>query len=536
LKNTLKLLLLIITLCACFYQLFGQSKKNITFTFYSNPVIPGFHPDPSICRVGDDYYLVNSSFEYFPGVPVYHSKDLVHWEQIGYCLTRENQVNLKNCTPVGGIYAPVIRYHNGLFYMITTNVTNGGHFYVTAANPKGPWSNPIFVDGEFFDPDIFWDSDGKAYFMHMQMTDGIQLQEIDTKTGKLSGEAHTIWKGFDDPRPEGPHIYKIKGYYYLLVAEGGTWTGHMVVMARSKNITGPYTGSLRNPIITHRDDLSLPISSTGHADLIEDQKGNWWMVLLGVRPVDDFHNLGRETFLTPVIWNKDGFPEVPGNRIRLEARAPILPVHIMQPEQRIDSFNENKLSLCWNFIRNPDTADYSLSEKPGSLLINTSPVTLSEVDKSPAFVGRRQEAFSGSFKVELNFDASGDNEEAGVTVLMDEGHHYDFAVTNRDGKRVVIVRETVGKPKIVNIAPIKDGSIILSVTFEPHSYNFGIVNNNVTTNLLTLPAKNLSSEIAGGFTGVYLGMYASGNGKQGITKAYFNWAETTFQSNGNCLK
>ena len=168
--------------------------------------------------------------------------------------------------------------------------------------------------------------------------------------------------------------------------------------------------------------------------------------------------------------------------------------------------------------------------------INTSPATLSEVDKSSAFVGRRQEAFCGRFKVELDFNAANDNEEAGVTVLMDEGHHYDFAVTNRDGKRVVIVRETVGKSNIVNVTPLKDGPVILSVTFEPHSYNFGIVNNNITTNLCTLAAKNLSSEVAGGFTGVYLGMYASGNGKKGNTKAYFNWAETIFQSNENCLK
>jgi alpha-N-arabinofuranosidase len=514
---------------SCLLQSEELPKKGNNKNFYNNPVIPGFHPDPSICRVGDDYYLVNSSFEYFPGVPIYHSKDLVHWEQIGYCLSRASQVNLKNCTPNGGIYAPVIRYHDGVFYMITTNVTNGGHFYVTSTNPKGPWSEPIFVVGKNFDPDIFWDSDGKAYFMHMQMTDGIQLQEIDIKTGKLLGECHTIWKGFDDPRPEGPHIYKIKGYYYLLVAEGGTWTGHMAVMARSKNITGPYEGCPRNPIITHRDDLSLPITSTGHADLIEDQKGNWWMVLLGVRPVDDFHNLGRETFLTPVVWNKDGFPEVPGKRIKLESKATLLPQRAVPPELTMDSFNKSELPLCWNFVRNPDVNDYSLNERPGSLRISTSPATLSEVDKFPAFVGRRQESFNGKFTVELDFSASNENEEAGVTVLMDEGHHYDFAVTMRDGKRVVIVRETAGKSNIVNVTPIKDGPAILSVTFEPHSYSFGIVNNNITTNLFTLAAKNLSSETAGGFTGVYLGMYASGNGKQGNTKAYFNWAETTFK-------
>ncbi len=534
-KYTLKILLLLMVIYTCFFQTAGAIKNNNSGA-YTNPVISGFHPDPSICRVGDDYYLVNSSFEYFPGVPVYNSKDLVHWRQIGYCLSRESQVNLKNCTPSGGIYAPVIRYHDGVFYMITTNVTNGGHFYVTATNPEGPWSEPIYVDGKFFDPDIFWDNDGKAYFMHMQMTDGIQLQEIDIKTGKLLGEAYTIWKGFDDTRPEGPHIYKIKGYYYLLVAEGGTWTGHMVVMARSKSITGPYAGCSRNPIITHRDDLTLSISSTGHADLIEDQKGNWWMVLLGVRQEDDFHTLGRETFLTPVVWNKDGFPEVPGGRLKLETKAPMLPQIILQPEQKIYSFKENKLPLCWNFNRNPNISDYSLNERPGFLRINTSPASLSETDKSPAFVGRRQEAYNGKFTVKLDFNTVSENEEAGVTVFMDENHHYDFAVTNRDGKRVVIMRETVSKARINNITSIKDGPVILSITFEPHSYSFGIVNEKITTNLCTLAAKNVSSEVAGGFTGVYLGMYASGNGKKGKAKAYFNWAETIFQQNECCYK
>jgi xylan 1,4-beta-xylosidase len=203
---------------------------------YSNPVVAGFYPDPSVCRVGDDYYLVTSTFEYFPGVPVFHSKDLIHWTQIGHCLTRASQLPLANCAASGGIYAPTIRYHKGLFYMTTTHVTGGGNFYVTAKDPAGEWSDPVYVKQGGIDPTIFFDGD-KTYFL--STADGITMSEMDLSTGQLTGLPRVIWRGTGGRYPEGPHLYKKDGYYYLLIAEGGTEYGHKVTIARSRSIWGP---------------------------------------------------------------------------------------------------------------------------------------------------------------------------------------------------------------------------------------------------------------------------------------------------------
>ncbi|HEY3390378.1 MAG TPA: glycoside hydrolase family 43 protein, partial [Prolixibacteraceae bacterium] len=224
-------------------------------TTYRNPVIPGFHPDPSVCRVGDDYYLVTSTFEYFPGVPVFHSKDLVNWEQIGHCLTRDSQLPLQKCGASGGIYAPTIRYHDGLFYMVVTNVSGGGNFFVTAKDPAGEWSEPLWINQGGIDPTIFWDEDGKAYFMSTghhfdtgKQREGIAISEIDLKTGKRITEPIPVWLGTGGRYPEAPHIYKKDGYYYLLIAEGGTEYGHKVTISRSRNIYGPYESAPGNPI------------------------------------------------------------------------------------------------------------------------------------------------------------------------------------------------------------------------------------------------------------------------------------------------
>ncbi len=272
---------------------------------YKNPIIPGFNPDPSICRAGSDYYLVTSSFEYFPGVPVYHSTDMVNWQNIGYCLTRDTQLPLQKCRASGGIYAPTIRYHDGLFYMVTTNVSNKGNFYVTAKDPAGEWSEPFWVDQGGIDPTIFWDEDGKSYFLSNGHTNknGIVLSEINLKTGKRTTEPIIIWQGTGGRYPEGPHIYKKDGYYYLLISEGGTEYGHMITIARSRQIYGPYESCQYNPILTHVGKITQnnPIQGTGHADLVQDTKGDWWMVCLAFRAFNgQHHTLGRETGILTV--------------------------------------------------------------------------------------------------------------------------------------------------------------------------------------------------------------------------------------------
>ena len=246
---------------------------------YKNPVIPGFWSDPSVCRAGEDYYLVSSTFEYFPGVPVFHSNDLVNWELIGYCINRPTQL------PRGlNIFATTIRYHDGTFYMITTNIGGEGNFYVTASNPAGPWSDPILNEAQGIDPDLFFDEDGKAYVVSSTFI----LHEIDLKTGKFTSEGRKIWNGTGGRYPEGPHIYKKDGFYYLMIAEGGTEEAHSETIARSKNIWGPYNSNPSNPILTHCNAAGQgnPIQGAGHADIVHAHDGSWGIVFHGYRSLE----------------------------------------------------------------------------------------------------------------------------------------------------------------------------------------------------------------------------------------------------------
>lgn len=248
---------------------------------FKNPIIKGFHPDPSICRVENDFYLVTSTFEYFPGIPIFHSTDLVNWEQIGHCLTTLQQLPLNETPSSCGIYAPTIRYHDGVFYVVTTNVLEGGNFFVTATNPAGPWSEPIwFENSQGIDPSLFFDKDGKCYLTGTggnHENPGIYQVEIDIKTGKYLSERKFIWGGTGGAFPEGPHLYKIGEYYYLMISEGGTEYGHMLTISRSINPYGPFESYERNPIMTHRS-MNHPIQATGHADLVQH---NIQMVLGG---------------------------------------------------------------------------------------------------------------------------------------------------------------------------------------------------------------------------------------------------------------
>src|SRR5690349_19562492 len=277
---------------------------------FQNPVIPGFHPDPSICRVGADYYLACSSFEYFPGVPIFHSRDLVHWTQLGNALDRPSQLPLPVDTPSSaGIYAPTLRHHDGRFWLITTNVTHGGNFLVTATDPAGPWSDPIPAPGVHgIDPDLAWDEDGTCWCT----VAGVSQIRLDPATGTTTGAARRIWSGTPGAQaPEAPHLYRIGDWWYLLIAEGGTERGHSVSVARARTPRGPYQPAPGNPVLSHRS-TDRPIQSTGHSDLVRAPDGSWALVLLGTRPrgrTPAFHVLGRETFLAPVTW-ADGWPVV----------------------------------------------------------------------------------------------------------------------------------------------------------------------------------------------------------------------------------
>ena len=294
-----------------------------------NPIIPGFHPDPSICRVGSKYYMVHSTFAYFPGVPIFESEDLCRWKQIGNVLDRDSQIQLTGCAHSEGIFAPTIRYHQGKFYMITTNVPEVNNFIVTADRPEGPWSEPYYLDSAAgIDPSLFFDEDGTCYYIGQrykatQKHPGdceIWIQKLNLDTMRLERDAIAVLDGFQKNAiwPEGPHLYRKDGYYYIIHAEGGTGLHHSVVVARSHHVFGPYEYCPCNPILTHRHlGKDYPVTCAGHADLVEDGKGNWYMVLLACRPQEGYTLLGRETFLAKVRW-EDGWPVVSPGVGRLE--------------------------------------------------------------------------------------------------------------------------------------------------------------------------------------------------------------------------
>ncbi len=497
---------------------------------YRNPVLPGFYPDPSVCRVGDDYYMVNSSFCYFPGVPVHHSKDMIHWEQIGHCITRPAQTRLQNIGVWNGIYAPTIRHHDGTFYMVTTNVSDRGNFYVTAKDPAGEWSDPIWVREGGIDPDLFFDDDEKTYLLTAQGAGEIHLAEIDLKTGRLLSRSEIIWRGTGGRCAEGPHMYKKDGWYYLMIAEGGTEYGHCETIARSRNLRGPFEGGPANPILSHAlaRGYQNPIQGTGHADLIQAHDGSWWLVCLGFRVLGGFYHVtGRETFLAPVKWDENGWPVVNGNgAISLEMNVPTLPqVPVAKKLVRTD-FDTSKLGLEWNYNCAPRTGNYSLTERPGWLRLKASPVSIDN-SNSPTWLGRRQQQVD--FESTAKLDAAGlnDGDEAGLTVYMCTSSHYDVAVRKRDGRLFLVLRYKLNRldhteKEIALESPV----VYLRTTGNKDVYSFAwSADGSSFSKLGEMDASYLSSETAGGFTGVYLALYAQSRSNASGGYADFDWFE-----------
>jgi alpha-N-arabinofuranosidase len=497
----------------------------------TNPIIPGYHPDPSVIRVGEDYYLVTSSFEYFPGVPIYHSRDLVNWQQIGHVLTRKSQLNLDGLPPSAGVYAATIRRHAGTFYMITTNVGGGGNFYVTAPDPRGPWSEPVWVDPGVIDPSLFFDEDGKVYFTRRGER-GIVQAEVDISTGKLLTPLRMIVEKFVSTDIEGPHLYKINGMYYLMAAEGGTRFGHSEMIGRSVSPWGPFEPCPHNPIITQRDQGHTFIRDVGHAELVEDVQGHWWALCLGTRNLEYLPAsiLGRETFLTPVRW-VDGWPVVglPGaeRQIPLSFESDLLPTQQPLPQTWQDDFEAPELGFAWNFLRNPNPADWSLAARPGWLRLNGSAVGLDDY-ASPAFVGRRQEAFEITASTRMEFSPTAENEEAGLSVFLTSRHHYDLAVTLRNGQRCAVLKKAVGDMDLES-APVglQEGAVTLQVKCDGKQYTFSVEQGGVEQAVGSGLARFVSPEAVaintyGTWTGVYLALYASGNGKPCANPADFD--------------
>ena len=529
-----------ITLCLITLTTF-LAAQNIHKPVIENPILKGFYPDPSICRVGEDYYIVTSSFEYYPGIPIFHSKDLVHWEQIGHVLDRPSQLNLDSIRVSGGVYAPTIRYHKGVYYVINTLIGKGGNFYVTATNPAGPWSDPIFIkDAPGIDPSLFFDTDDRVYYTGNgrpleNSADSkkrhIWLQEFDVKQQKLVGEKSIILvEGalHEAQSAEAPHIYKKDGYYYLIIAEGGTGENHAVTVFRSKNIRGPYESNKKNPILTHRNlGKKYPIACTGHADIVDTQNGEWWMVLLGVRPYGGFHyNLGRETFLTPVGW-EENWPVVnPGfGKVLFSQAGPNLPVFNIKNQQAVDDFNADTLAFAWNFLRTPRNKFWSLQEKKGVLRMHLLPETITQL-VSPAFIGKRQQDTSFEASCKFSFVPKLENETAGLVVFMNNDFHFRFEKTMRNGVgQIVVTKRHAGIETILASVPSSNPELALTVYANGQSYGFRVKEgaNAVKTILANVDGRTLSRINAGGFTGTYIGMYASSNGLASSNYADFDW-------------
>jgi alpha-N-arabinofuranosidase len=509
----------------------------------NNPILAGFYPDPSICRVGEDYYLVTSTFAYFPGVPIFHSRDLVSWNQIGNILDRPEQLDLLGAKHSGGIYAPTIRYHEGTFYMITTNVSHGGNFIVTTEKPEGPWSKPYFIEGaEGIDPSLFFDDDGKCYYTGTrERREGgryfgdneIWAQELDLKTMKLVGESYALWHGAlrEVVWPEGPHLYKKDGKYYLLIAEAGTDYDHAVTVACGTSLKEPFMGYKCNPILTHRHlGHDYPIVNVGHGDLVETQNGEWYMVVLASRPYGGYYrNLGRETFLVPVTWER-GWPVINKGVGLLEAtvKTPeLLPAPVAKLPERED-FDCERLPYHFVHLRNPKPENYSLTERKGYLRLRLAPEKITEL-VSPTYIGIRQTGMSFVLETEMEFLPQSRDEEAGLVILQSNEFHYRFVNTVRDGIKVLqLIRCFKGEEEVLSLVQIEDISrnesgIRLRITAEKQDLRFAYSYDGKSYHIVKagVDARILSTDVAGGFVGNTMGLYCTG--KESGNFADFDW-------------
>jgi xylan 1,4-beta-xylosidase len=472
---------------------------------FTNPVIPGFHPDPSVCRVGGDYYLVTSSFTWFPGVPIFHSTDLVNWSQLGNVLDRPTQLALEGTESWAslGVFAPTIRYHDDVFRMITTNYAGGGNFFVTADDPAGPWSDPVLVDIEGIDPDLAWDESGGCW-VHYSGAGGIVRVRIDDVTGDVLEGPEVAWAGTGLQYPEAPHLYRHRDAWYLMIAEGGTERGHAETVARSSSPVGPWEPCPANPILTKRSTDS-PIQNTGHADLIQAPDGGWWMVLLGVRPrgmTPGFHVLGRETFLAPVAW-VDGWPVV--GELSLGHGSGV--ATSVEWTGR-DDFDEAVLHPRWISARRPPASMASLVA--GSLVLHGADATLDS--PWPVLVGRRQQHHHCRARALVD---PGSAIEAGLTLYMDDGAHYEIGIR---GDQVIVRGRSAPFEQVVATAPCGHGPLVLEIETVHHPYGPDAVRLGIEDEVLAeLDGRHLSTEVRTGFVGRVVGMYAVGG------DAAFDW-------------
>ncbi|THV26814.1 glycoside hydrolase family 43 protein [Glycomyces paridis] len=476
--------------------------RQPTVSAAEHPIVPGFYSDPTICRVGEDYYLAHSSFEYFPGAPIFHSRDLVSWRQIGNILDRRSQFLRGDGRASGGIYGSTLRHHDGRFHFVTTNVgdAESGQTIVTAEDPAGPWSDPVFVrEAVGIDPDLCWDEDGECYLTWKGTVfngegDGIFQGRLDLETGRFKSEPYQVWQGLGLAASEAPHLYRVGDRWYLMLAEGGTERGHTVTVARADRPEGPYEACPANPIFSHRS-LAHPVQNTGHADLVETAEGEWAAVYLAVRPLGftpQFHVLGRETFLAGIDW-VDGWPVFDEGRHSFTA-----------PDTSFgDEFASPALDPRW--VAPSSEPEAIASPHPGGGLELRDPK-----DDSPGLLCFRVQdhrwsataAFTGSGRFELR---------------IDDRHRYGLRFENG---LVTAYARIGGVTADLGSAPAPGGEAVLAIravecvaetltAYGPDDVVLSLGGAD-PVELARLDGRYLSTEVATGFTGRVLGVGAVG--------------------------
>ncbi|MBJ2176503.1 glycoside hydrolase family 43 protein [Aureibaculum sp. A20] len=524
--KTIKITIIGLLFCLNFY---GQSAPEN----FDNPILPGYHPDPSICRVGDDYYLVNSTFVWFPGIPVYHSKDLVNWELIGHAINRPEQMDFTGLPDKLGVFAPTIRFHDGLFYIINTCVGCGMNFYVTATNPAGPWSDPNWLpEAPGIDPSLMWDDDGKCYYTGMTGVEDKQWpdqsvifnQELDLNQKKLVGERHELTFGHANNASysEGPHLYHINGKYLLMLSEGGTGLFHALTVHHSDSINGPYIADYINPVLTHRNlGLDYPLHAIGHGDLVQTQHGEWWSVMLGKRNIDRITTLSRETFLAKVEFEGQTPIFNPGyGKVLMEQKRPDLPWTPVKKDPINDQFEGDSLALKWYTIRTPKESFYTL--KDGLLKLKLRKEVMDSLVNSSILVQRiEHHKFEAATK--MSFKTSKANEQAGITIYRTNENHFTLL---KDKTSLVLLKTFMGKKTEIARIPYKSKEVYLKVKANDLEVQFSYGAS--MESLQPIGEKQSLIVIADGqgnamFNGPGVGVYATSNGKKSKNNAVFDW-------------
>lgn len=512
-------------------------------TSINNPIMPGFAPDPSFCAANGKFYLATSTFTYFPGIPIYESDDCANWKLVGHAISRPEQMEFAGENVSRGLFAPTIRYNNGTFYMICTDVDKGGNFFVTATDPAGPWSNPKYIkNAPGIDPSLFFDDDGTVWYIGTRPApEGckyngnweIWVQQIDIEKAELVGESTGIWRGAlkNCVWPEGPHVFKINGWYYLMHAEGGTGPEHAVCVARCRTVTGEWEGFKANPILTHRHmGKFTSIVNVGHADLLCDNNGKWWMVCLAQRPVLDckegkpFTMLGRETFFVPVEW-QDEWPLCSTETGRVEWEYKLDGTAVVKDSKKVAHYSENAetteisdfsagLDNHWIFLREAPKDDISTTERPGALRL-WSQNAITSLDRV-CYAGKRLQAHNTILSATIETALKNDKDAAGIVLFQSNQFNYRLQVSMTKGKVAAqLIKAEAGTDTVLECAALKampadkENAVCLTADITEATIAFTVTQGgDKVLSVAGIDASILSTEKAGGFVGTTAGVFA----------------------------